>query len=326
MHENKLITELRGLAAFMVMMFHFICVSNNFINNKIIFEFFQFGKYGVQVFFIISGYILSCSLLKVDFKYRNIPVFLYKRFLRIEPPYLVSLFLVITFIIARSIIKDIPINNLLNIKQIFFHICYLIPFSKFDWLSIVYWTLAIEFQFYIFLSMLFPMLVKFKNIALLFLIPLLIFSYTTKPTIAIGLFYWFPLFFVGLVISFIDFKKDKTSHINYSILFFVNLVILLKYELSIFIISMFVQYLLLSNKYLKSRCLYFLGKISFSLYLLHTLLGLTLLNLFTHIVCSNIARGFLLFFTILMTILASYIYNKYIEKPFQRISSKLKFN
>ena len=52
MIENKLITELRGIAACMVMLFHFICVSNNFINNTIIFTDYQRFMISCVFFFV----------------------------------------------------------------------------------------------------------------------------------------------------------------------------------------------------------------------------------------------------------------------------------
>jgi peptidoglycan/LPS O-acetylase OafA/YrhL len=326
MNENKLITELRGIAACMVMLFHFICVSNNFINNTIIFNIFQFGKYGVQLFFIISGFILTHSLLHSNFKYHNIPIFLLKRFIRIEPPYLISLFFLILFILFRSFIKDISINSQLSIDQVLLHIGYLIPFSKYEWLSIVYWTLAIEFQFYFFISFIFPLLLKFVWIRYFSILFLTIFTLSINPNHSIGLFHWLPLFLLGVQISFIKFLTYNNKNFDYLILLIINIVIFYKFSLTISIISLVVELLIIFTSEIKFKPFYFLGKISYSIYLIHTLVGFTLLNLLSHISDLIFVRFLFLLITIVVTILAAYFFNKYFEKPFQKLSTKIKYS
>jgi peptidoglycan/LPS O-acetylase OafA/YrhL len=326
MNENKLITELRGIAACMVMLFHFICVSNNFINNTIIFNIFQFGKFGVQLFFIISGFILTHSLLHSNFKYHNIPIFLLKRFIRIEPPYLISLFFIILFILFRSFIKDISINSQLSIDQVLLHIGYLIPFSKYEWLSIVYWTLAIEFQFYFFISFIFPLLLKFVWIRYFSILFLTIFTLSINPNHSIGLFYWLPLFLIGVQISFIKFFTNNNKFFDYIILLIINIVVLYKFSLSISIISLLVELLIIFTSEIKFKPIYNLGKISYSIYLIHTLVGFTLLNFFIQISDLIFVRFLFLLITIFFTIIAAYFFNKFFEKPFQKLSSKIKYS
>lgn len=326
MNENKLITEFRGIAACMVMLFHFICVSNNFVNNSVLFNLFQFGKFGVQLFFIISGFVLTYSLLHSNFKYRDIPIFLLKRFIRIEPPYLISLFFLILFTLFRCFVKDISISSQLNISQVLLHIGYLIPFSKYEWLSIVYWTLAIEFQFYIFISLVFPLLLKFEWVRYFLILFLIIFSLSFDSNCSIGLFYWLPLFLLGIQISFIKFFINKSNNINYFILLIINIVIFYKFSVQISIISLFVELLIIFKSEIRSKPIYFLGKISYSIYLIHTIVGFTLLNLFTHFSHSIFIRLIFLLITIVITVFTSYFFNKFFEKPFQKISSKIKYS
>ena len=63
-----------------------------------------------------------------------------------------------------------------DIKQIMLHIAYLIPFSEKNWISGVYWTLCVEFQFYVLIAIAYPAIRVSPRltIALLILSPFLI--------------------------------------------------------------------------------------------------------------------------------------------------------
>ena len=84
----------------------------------------------------------------------KIPKFLLKRLLRLEPPYMFSILLAIIVITLRIILLKINDVNF-SLTQIFLHVGYLIPFFEdYKWINQVYWTLAIEFQYYFFLLLL----------------------------------------------------------------------------------------------------------------------------------------------------------------------------
>jgi peptidoglycan/LPS O-acetylase OafA/YrhL len=74
------------------------------------------------------------------------------------------------FILGRDL-PDISVENIL------LHIGYLIPFfDDYDWFIGVFWTLAIEFQYYLFLALFIPLLFRKKLIfrVLFFLIVLIL--------------------------------------------------------------------------------------------------------------------------------------------------------
>ena len=110
MKENRLITELRGMAALMVMIFHFVCVSNNFLLSESLIHLFDFAKHGVQMFFVISGYILTSSMVSGNYKIENIFTFLLKRLIRIEPPYIISLIFILVLLTLKSCLADLPLH------------------------------------------------------------------------------------------------------------------------------------------------------------------------------------------------------------------------
>jgi peptidoglycan/LPS O-acetylase OafA/YrhL len=93
-------------------------------------------------------------MYKSNYTILKIPKFLLKRLLRLEPPYMFSILLAIIVITLRIILLKINDVNF-SLTQIFLHVGYLIPFFEdYKWINQVYWTLAIEFQYYFFLLLL----------------------------------------------------------------------------------------------------------------------------------------------------------------------------
>jgi len=123
-------------------------------------------------------------------------IFFKKKLLRIEPPYLIVLCFTILLGLIRNIFVDSSAETPMNLFQILYHIGYLIPFSEYPWLSIVFWTLAIEFQFYLIISLIFTFL-KFK---IMFINAFYLFSMILSFISASDshVFFWLPLFLTGI--------------------------------------------------------------------------------------------------------------------------------
>ena len=117
------------------------------------------GWLGVDCFFVISGFVIPLSLHKAGYTLDRFPAFMARRLIRLEPPYLISIVLVIALQwlsahapgFAGQAITYAP-------AQIAAHLFYLIPFTAYPWISPVYWSLGYEFAFYIAAGLLFPLL------------------------------------------------------------------------------------------------------------------------------------------------------------------------
>jgi peptidoglycan/LPS O-acetylase OafA/YrhL len=81
-----------------------------------------------------------------------------RRVVRLEPPYLVSIFLVLVLTLVASLIPQFKgtTDGLMDPWRIAAHLFYLIPLTGYEWLQPVYWTLAFEFAFYLSIGILFP--------------------------------------------------------------------------------------------------------------------------------------------------------------------------
>ena len=153
---------LRGVAAVSVAWFHFTVGRDNWFStprdnwgNAT----GNFGWLGVHAFFVISGFIIPYSIAKRHQVYtiKDFPKFLVRRLLRIEPPYIASLLLLLLLSAAFHVIPGFRASaTALDLRQVAAHFFYLIPLTNFGWLQPVYWTLAYEFAFYVSVGVLFP--------------------------------------------------------------------------------------------------------------------------------------------------------------------------
>ena len=136
---------LRGIAGYGVAITHYLY----FVQEKTNFEYYSFIF--VEIFFVLSGFVLSNQLLKIKKDKENIKIFYLRRWLRTIPLYLVALI----FYTAIS-------NNFnLDFFKFLFFIQKAIPNFVDDNYFMVAWSLSIEEFFYL----IFPIyLILFSNI------------------------------------------------------------------------------------------------------------------------------------------------------------------
>lgn len=90
--RSQLIQGLRGLASLAVAWYHLTEGLGSALK-----QWGSIGAHGVEVFFVISGFVIPFSIwkLKRSNSLTGFPKFMARRLLRIEPPYLVSLIMVV---------------------------------------------------------------------------------------------------------------------------------------------------------------------------------------------------------------------------------------
>lgn len=120
----------------------------------------SYGWLGVEVFFVISGFVIPYSLRRANYSLSHYPTFLLKRIIRLDPPYLVSIFLFILLAFAYASYTGRPPEvegAPLTWTRVLLHLGYLNMFFGHEWLNPAFWTLAIEFQYYILMGLAFPL-------------------------------------------------------------------------------------------------------------------------------------------------------------------------
>jgi peptidoglycan/LPS O-acetylase OafA/YrhL len=114
--------------------------------------------FGVQIFFAISGFVLAMPFAKSILdtgKMPSVPLYLLRRLIRLEPPYLLSMtlfFLAILFHRGQPHWYTMVMYHIFGphylASIVYLHaLIYGIP----SWLGGIAWTLEIEIQFYLFM-------------------------------------------------------------------------------------------------------------------------------------------------------------------------------
>jgi peptidoglycan/LPS O-acetylase OafA/YrhL len=168
-HKRYLIglNSLRAVAALSVCLYHFTNGGLPKVIVPITQRLFSRGALGVDVFFVISGFIIPYSLLGKNYQVANILIYLKKRIFRINPPAYAAMLLVILqwVIIDKFIQHSDTYTQGLSLKQLVSNVLFIVPFTSYQWIVGIFWTLAIEFQFYLFIGLLFNMLFERQHIA-----------------------------------------------------------------------------------------------------------------------------------------------------------------
>lgn len=144
------IDALRGLAALAVVWFRFTQGNGSFLPDGLLKASGAWGWLGVEVFFVISGFVLPYALHVASYRWSKFPRFLGRRLVRLEPPYLVSIVMVL--LLGRLSAQTPGFAGqpwTVDGVQLAAHVGYLAGMLGLGWLNPVYWTLAIELQFYL---------------------------------------------------------------------------------------------------------------------------------------------------------------------------------
>ena len=335
------IDSLRGIAAIMVAVLHLwllmrdnIAKSNETASRFVSFfisDFFDFGKIGVVVFFLISGYVIPYSLYRASSK-----DFLISRFFRLYPAYWVC-------IICYCLIVGVP-----SMKQLLINFTMLQKFVGSEDLVGVFWTLQIELVFYFICLVLHwfkllnndRFLVKLYYGLLFLSLVLAGFRYQMQLKLPVALLLGLTVMFLGML-----WRKntlEKSIYITKKVLkqFIISIIVMLIpitilaysknygnnetwYKYFISYLMALLLFKIFSRYKSPGKFLVYLGTISYSMYLLHPIFGMELpFKLFSDNFYKAHPFLFLTFFWT-FSIIASSICYYFIEKPCISIGKKL---
>jgi peptidoglycan/LPS O-acetylase OafA/YrhL len=281
------IDALRGIAALMVVFFHLT------YGAPVSFQFI-WGNGGVDLFFIISGFVIFMSLNRGT----SIKRFIVNRFCRLYPTYwaCVTLSYILISLYFKLVLKN---------EELFPFAHYLANLTMFQFYLGVgdfeqpYWTMTIELIFYLIIGTLFYLKATKRILVLGILAAGIVTLYgaITNDTDSSGLFYWIPfliylpLFFSGILFYRIYYRQglmwQNIAALVFSLLCQMSLfeksgrmVFLKHWEYNLILSLFFILFTLYVSGWLKwivSRPLKFMGDISYALYLSHQFISLTIL-------------------------------------------------
>ncbi|RZK36070.1 MAG: acyltransferase, partial [Pedobacter sp.] len=245
--------------------------------------------------------------------------FMLKRLLRIEPPYLAAIF----FVLAVNYLGTLSAyyrgeDFNINYFNLLLHLGYLNGFFGHGWLNPVFWTLAIEFQFYLLMGLLFPMLHRTKKyVQISILVLLLVSAYFIKS--AGFIFHFLPYFILGIILYF---RKSKQWSTKLSTFAELSLIVIIWFTFSRveFYATTFTWLILLLVQNRKKDLFTWMGKISYSFYLIHVPIGGKIINFSINFFESIEARIAVIIVALFTSILVSYVFYRLIELPALHLS------
>lgn len=324
----KALDSLRGIAALMIVLFHFTMLKPQSEYG------FKLMTTGVDLFFIISGFVIFLSINNAN----NLKEFIKNRVIKLFPTYWTAATFTFILILSSTFIlnKNIDINN---VKQFIGNLTMIQFYLKIPDLDGPYWTLLIELSFYISLCILYQtnLLKHINTIGLILLIALLVTSFyidqfeiLKRIITRIPLLQFIPLFFAGILFYKIYTLKNKILE-TYGLIVacLINQIILYKHagwswyyinqvEYAIMLSLYFIIFgLFVNNKlnFIANNVTLFLGKISYALYLSHYYLSdKILLPYFTQTLKINFWVSSIIL-TLPIVLFIAYFITFYIEIP-----------
>lgn len=314
---------MRAIAAIMVCVFHFAYHTDQYGDFLPVDNWFRkaafFGSEGVYVFFVISGFIIPFALYQSRFTLKNYWRFLLKRFLRLHPPYLLSMLLSGLVVLAYAIWYWQPFA--FDWPRIGAHLVFLVPWQETEWFNAIYWTLALEFQYYIVVALLFPLLVKNRwwSWITLSLFMLLGIVFPERRLV----FLFAPVFAAGISVFLV--KEKKFLWWEAAIVVCIAAVQARYYISPATAVTTVLATLAVAFWNWESKPTSWMGEISYSLYLTHGFSGGQVLYFFSRYFHSFGEKMLLLFLAVLASLVFAWVYWRVIEVPSMEWSKLVKY-
>ena len=259
--------------------------------------FFRFGYLGVHCFFIISGFVIFMTLERSS----NIGQFAVKRFIRLWPT------LLICSLVTFAVLSFLPLPQLPTAARFFFSTLTitqprawekLFNLNSMNFIDGVEWSLVCELSFYIIAASLYFINKKYFFRNWLIAISVLLSLHFSLQSLGLNLaesylkYLLFPEYMVMFTIGIYFYllytapKLNVLYHISTAILFGIQLFFIQNFKEDIFIVAFVLLFLLFIYKpvavaFFSNKVIARIGFISYTIYLLHSSIGIVLINRFS---------------------------------------------
>ncbi len=323
------VDSLRGLAAFGVMLYHFVYLDALFPSDTSFSSSMKaatfYGHLGVPVFFVISGFVLPYSLEAAGYHWRNFRTFVAKRLVRLEPTYLLSLAIHLGLWAIASRLPTFRGEPLqIEPGRLLSHLGYLSGLLGYQWYSENYWTLGIEFQFYIVMALALPLLIGpnpwWRWAAIVSLLGADLAQ--VPPT----LFARYGALFALGIETFVLRSPTRRSQVD-ATLAGAAVVVLAWSDGWVTAAAAAATAAIIGFDALPVwRPILWLGTVSYSLYLFHTIVGQRVLHVGERFATNDASRVVVLMAAIAASLVASWLVCFFVEWPSQRLASRIRYH
>ncbi len=285
---------MRGIAALLVVIFHVLRPA--FDGSPVALEVTSYGFHGVTIFFVVSGFAISRSLADVWITVPTTGRFLLRRVCRLDPPYWAS-FVVVWAVsaLAQRVLHQPPVEFATGPATVVANVFYLQYILGITSFCDVYWTLAFEIQFYLLLVTLLAVQQRLQRLdertafTVVFAGPFVYSLLAARGLLPIprgACFGSWYVFFVGVAAQRLIARGDWRT---FAIVVLVAAAAA-AHGSTILVVIGFSLIIALGYRHgkltvwLRGRAWQFLGRISYSLYLVHWTVGGRFANLLNRII------------------------------------------
>jgi peptidoglycan/LPS O-acetylase OafA/YrhL len=301
------VEAMRGIAAISVALFHFSVQLEGPAR-----DIFAYGWIGVDVFFVISGFVIPLSLFGRGYSLRNFPQFLLRRMVRLEPPYLASVALVLTVWYLAAVTPggdDRPDYSWLQLAS---HLLYAIPLTHYAWISAAYWSLAYEFVFYVVAGLTFASLIE-RPIEWTVLLAALITAalYPVEGAFDVCI----AEFLAGIIVMRIVTGQGEQKRLWFWLAASIAVSCFIAGPWVGAAIAVAAAAILLLRQHQFGRCALAIGSMSYSLYLTHTSIGIRVMQFGKDLATGLPTQIALMMAALAITIAFAFVFARLIERP-----------
>ena len=286
---------------------------------------FRRGFLGVHVFFVISGFVIPLSLWDAGYTVRGFWAYMRRRVVRLLPPAYVALLLVL----GQRLVVDVFVHQRLQALagvtagMVLSNLLFVAPYSGHSYINGVFWTLEVEMQYYLVLGLLFPLLFGEGRFGLFLLLHLALVGASFWPGLYVqNYLHYSPLFAMGS--ATLLFYKGRLRRIPYllTLLLFSGLTwATIHREQAIvgMITALVIAFVKVDNSVFR-----FLGKISYSVYLTHILVGSTVnFLLFKLLPAASAAQSAgVVVLAVGASVGFAALFHHWVERPFLQLSQR----
>ncbi len=282
-----MVDGLRGVAAMAVVCAHLMLVVDEASAGPWMWSGFRWlagwGFLGVDIFFVLSGFVIAYSTRNGPHTFGYLGRFALRRSIRLDPPYWVTIALEMSLIALTMRFFPARATDLPTLAQIVAHVFYAQNLLGYGDIIDIFWTLCYEIQFYLFFVLLLiaRRRVPNRNLSIVVLagvfVASLVLQFTTADIHGLALERWYQ-FFMGVMAWWVVGKRVSPWVIGPVWLTVLGASIATNqlYQFvgvatSALIVTAGLRGTM--GQWLTSAPLQFLGKISYSLYLIHLLAG-----------------------------------------------------
>jgi peptidoglycan/LPS O-acetylase OafA/YrhL len=315
------VDALRGLAALAVVWMHITNAHPSFPASPWLRASGAWGWLGVESFFVISGFVLPLTMHRGGYRLHDAGRFLARRLIRLHPAYLVSIAVTLALWWLSSLSPNFD-RQPPGATQLLLHLAYLPRFFGYDWVNTVYWTLGIEFQFYVLMACAMPLLIHGALSVRLGAIAVAAgLSLVDSPDFLVSRY--LVVFAMGTT-AFLMTSGAIARAAGIAVVTALGVVAWITHGLPVALVAAATAALVAFDIGAIGRPVLSVGALSYSLYLIHGPVGGRVVNLGARYSDGPAAELLVTLLAVLLSLIAAYVLYRLVEQPSQRLAAQLK--